>query len=324
MNTPPQTILVYVGLDLLGDALMKLPFVRALRAAYPKAHITWLAGKGRTVFGGSLAPLVTGLIDEVIEDVGIGSHWSELLRRPLPGRHFDLIIDTQRRVLTTLIIKRIRHGRFISSAAKYLLSDGRPPKGVGKPPLMIYQILQLLEVASGAPPRVDAKLGVDPQIEAEADRRLPARDTYVGLSPGAGGKHKCWPLDNYIALGKQLIASGRTPVVFLGPAERDWEEPLRAALPGALFPLDADSSPLLTIALARRMRVVVANDGGAGHLMAAAEVPMISMWGPTDPSKATPITPRLTLIRAQDFGGSAMSDIPVHAVAAEMEKLYLR
>jgi len=43
---PPSSILVYVGLDLMGDALMKMPFVRALRETYPKARITWLAGKG--------------------------------------------------------------------------------------------------------------------------------------------------------------------------------------------------------------------------------------------------------------------------------------
>ena len=36
----PNTILVYVGADLLGDGLIQLPFVRALRAAYPQARIT--------------------------------------------------------------------------------------------------------------------------------------------------------------------------------------------------------------------------------------------------------------------------------------------
>ena len=50
----PETILVYVGLDLMGDGLMKLPFVRALRNAFPDARITWLAGKGRTVYAHEL------------------------------------------------------------------------------------------------------------------------------------------------------------------------------------------------------------------------------------------------------------------------------
>ncbi len=112
----PSSICVYVGLDLVGDGLMKLPFLRALRAAWPDARVTWLAGKGRTVFAHDLAPLAQGLIDEVVEDAGIGSHWLELLRRPLAGRRFDLVIDTQRRVLTSLIVKRIAHGVFVSGA----------------------------------------------------------------------------------------------------------------------------------------------------------------------------------------------------------------
>ena len=48
-RTAVTTVLVYVGLDLIGDGLIKLPFVRALRRAYPDAHLTWLAGKRRTV-----------------------------------------------------------------------------------------------------------------------------------------------------------------------------------------------------------------------------------------------------------------------------------
>ena len=123
----PETILVYVGLDRIGDGLMKLPFVRALRTAYPRARITWLAGKGRTAFADTLKPLVDGLIDEVIEEAGIGSAWSELLVRPLNGRRFDLVLDTQRRLVTSLVLRRIAHGRFISGCAGYLLSDVRPP-----------------------------------------------------------------------------------------------------------------------------------------------------------------------------------------------------
>src|ERR1700730_14403485 len=97
-----MNILVYSGLELLGDGLMKLPFVRTLRKAWPAARITWLAGKGRTVYAGALQPLVRDCLDEVIEAAGIGIAARELLHRPLPGRRFELVIDTQRRVLTTL------------------------------------------------------------------------------------------------------------------------------------------------------------------------------------------------------------------------------
>ena len=98
--------MVYVGFDRLGDGLLKLPFVRGLRSAYPDAHITWLAGKENSVYGGVMADLATGQIDEVIEYAGIGVKPGKLLRRipegPLRGRRFDLIIDTQRTLWTSL------------------------------------------------------------------------------------------------------------------------------------------------------------------------------------------------------------------------------
>jgi len=322
MIVQPSSILVYVGLDLVGDGVMKLPFVRALRAAYPQARITWLAGKGKTVYAGVLAPLVGGLIDEVIQEADIGSRWWELLRRPLGQRKFDLIIDTQRRVLTTLILKRIRHDVFVSSAGDWHLSDLRPSPGWSKPPAMIRQMLEMLELISQKPADCTQPLRLDPILEAEAERRLPAGLTYVGIAPGAGGKHKCWPLDNYIALALRLAKSGRVPVVLLGPAEQQWEGEFRNAVPGALLPLEARSTPPLTIALARRMAVAVANDSGTGHMLAASGVPLISLFGPTTPDKFAPATANLTIIKAQDFAQSeAMQNIPLSSVASAIEAI---
>ncbi|HIJ64059.1 MAG TPA: glycosyltransferase family 9 protein [Rhodospirillaceae bacterium] len=309
------SILVYVGLDLVGDGVMKLPFLRALRAAWPEAHITWLAGQGKTVFAGVLAPLTDHYLDDVIEDAKIGLAWPELLTRPLRGRRFDLILDTQRRLLTTLILRRIRHRTFISGAGGWLLSDRRPPGGRGKPPSMIGQMLALVEAASSRPADPHSALRLDPANDAEAERRLPAGPVYIGFAPGAGGRHKCWPLDNFIALAMRQGKAGRVPVMFLGPQEQSWESEIRDALPDAVFPLDARTAPPLTIALARRLTCAVANDSGAGHMLAAGEIPLISLFGPTSPEKFAPVTRTLTVIRAQTFGGEMMSLIPLSAVA---------
>ena len=93
MDTETKSVLVYVGLARLGDSLLKLPFVRSLREAYPGAHITWIAGKDTSVYAGIMSPFVQGLLDEVIENAGIGLSPQELLRRPLSGRYFDIIFD---------------------------------------------------------------------------------------------------------------------------------------------------------------------------------------------------------------------------------------
>lgn len=323
----PRSVLVYVGLDLMGDALMKMPFVRALRETYPQARITWLAGKGKTVFSGPLAPLVKGLIDEVIEDVGIGSDWSELLRRPLAGRHFDLVIDTQRRVLTTMILRRLRCDTFISGAADFAFSTLRPPRGYKKPTTMIRQILDLIEVASGK--TIEERLAplYDPDSYARATTLLPDGSVYVGLVPGAGGRHKCWPRERFVEIGKRQAARGRVPVVILGPDEIPWHDELKAALPEARFPLQEapaqgiKPTALLTIALAARMKAAVSNDSGGGHLVAAGGVPLVSLWGPTVMEKAPPQTPTLITVLARTFGSTAMEAIPVDAVDAVVEML---
>lgn len=298
---------------------MKLPFLRALRAAFPQAWITWLAGRGDTVFASTLASVVVGLADEVIEQGGVtGREWLPTRAAPMPGREFDLIIDTQRHVRTTLSLRRIEHRVFVSGALGWLLSDRRPPGRRRKQLALIHQLLALVEAASGRPAAFDAApLAIDAATRAEALRLLPDRAdgrAYLGIAPGAAMQHKLWPLDRFLEIGKRLDAAGYVPVVLLGPMEQDWTTKIRETLPQAILPLPADASPLTTIAVCGRLKAAVANDSGQGHLLAAASVPLISLFGPTQAAKFPPMTPRLTVIRAQDFGSDAMSAIPVEPV----------
>jgi ADP-heptose:LPS heptosyltransferase len=310
-----SSILVYVGLDLVGDGLLKLPFVRALRANWPETRIVWCAGKGGSVYATGLATLVAGLIDETLENAGFGSRWSDAFGRPLAGREFDLVIDTQRRLATSLAVRRIRHRTFVSGAAGWILSDGRPKRGT-KPKAMRAQLAQLIEAAGGDPEIAVPALRLPSSVVDSARALLPEGPAYVALSPGAGGRHKCWPLENYLELGRRLHALGRAPVYLLGPGEGEWIEACRN-VPGAVLPLQnaAEISPALTIALAQRCQAAVANDSGGGHMLAAGDVALVSLFGPTDPAKFAPAATRLTVLRAQDFDGAAMDAIPLDAVA---------
>lgn len=326
MSFSPATILVYVGLDAVGDGLMKLPFLRALKAAFPQARVTWMAGKGHTVYGGSLAPLVDGLVSEVLDQAGIGSRVGELFGpRPLRGRHFDLIIDTQRRLLTSLILRRIKHQRFISAAAGFRLSDARPSGGRRRPAAMVAQLLDLVELASGQPARADAPLPGDRATEAEAMRLLPDGATYVGLAPGAGGRNKCWPLDRFASVARHQAQAGRVPVFLLGPAEAEWVASIREQVPQARFPLQeaAAVTPMLTIALGRRMAAAVANDSGTGHMLALSDIALVSLFGPTPADKFAPAARVPVVLRAQSWGGDRMDAIPEAAVLAALDKCLL-
>lgn len=325
MARAPATILVYVGLDRLGDGLLKLPFLRALRAVFPHAHITWLAGKGRSIFAGPLRPLTDGLIDEIIDDSGIGSDPREVLSVPLAPRRFDLVIDTQRRLLTTLILRRIRTGCFISAAAGYAFSDIRPNLGtIRKPAPLGRQLLDLVELASGRPVGRPVSLTLPDALHARAAALLPEAQSYIGLAPGAGGRIKCWPLERYLAVARHVVAQGSVPVFLLGPEEAALQPGVAAQIPTALFPLQTsgdDAGPLLTIALAARLSAAIANDSGCGHLLAAGGARLVSLFGPTPAAKFAPLAARAIVVAAQDFGGATMAAIPVAAVMRALDEI---
>lgn len=330
-DAAPASVLVYVGLDRVGDGLLKLPFVRGLRQAWPGARVTWMAGKETSVYASVLAPLVDGLIDEVIEHAGIGLSPWEVLRRPLHGRRFDLVIDTQRIFWTSVSVWRIRHRAFISPAGKFLLSGAKPAKDYKRPKSMQRELLDLLEIATGRsfPTPKTLDLPITGSLRADAAALLPGGPDYVGIAPGSGGRPKCWPLDRFVALAQDQTRKGRVPVFLIGPGEREWEADLRAAVPAALFPLQADGiearyafSPLFTVALAERFAAGVANDSGVGHMMALGGKPLVCLYGTTVPEKFMPMTDKLTILRAADFGGREMADIPYAAVSAAVDAVF--
>ncbi len=212
----PRTILIYAGQELMGDGFIKLPFARALRAAHPGAHMTWLAGKGRTVFAHELAPLVDGVLDAVIEDAGIGSKAGELIgARPLAGQGFDLVIDTQSRVLTTLIVRRLVHARFVSPAAKFWFSDARPPRGYEKPPHLHHRLFDIAALAVGHAVKDPGPQPLPASFRAEAARLLPGGPipggpTYAAKNAGRSTATSRWRSSRPRAAARPCSSSAPT------------------------------------------------------------------------------------------------------------------
>jgi ADP-heptose:LPS heptosyltransferase len=166
-------------------------------------------------------------------------------------------------------------------------------------------------------------LTVPATLHDHAAALLPEGSGYIGLAPGAGGRIKCWPLERFAALARHAAAHGTVPVFLLGPEEAALRAEL-AGIPTALFPLqDAgdDATPLLTIALAGRLSAAIANDSGCGHLLAAGGAKLVSLFGPTPAAKFAPLATRAIIVAAQDFGSSAMTAIPVAAVARALDEI---
>ena len=308
-----STILVYVGGDLVGDALIKLPFIYALRQNNPRSRITWCYGEFGSVFETLLAPVVETQIDEVVA--------LENLR----SRDFDLVIDTQSEWLTTLKLKRLlSFKRFFSPTFSHYFSDFKPVKGYKSPKRLVDKMLGFLEIMKMASSRAYT-LDLAQEWQEKAAELFPEGKKYIVFAVGAGYRAKCWPQEKYRALARRLQKEGYEPVIILGPQEQDWVAEFQKELPGALYPLQdphiIKQSPLLTIALAQRLTAAVSNDCGIGHMFAAADVPLLTLFGPTTAEKFSPkVTNGLTL-RAQEFGGETMASIPEQAVFEKLQKL---
>ncbi|HEX5775711.1 MAG TPA: glycosyltransferase family 9 protein [Caulobacteraceae bacterium] len=311
------SVLVYSMGEVIGDGLIKLPFVAGLRAAFPDATISWCAAKGSTVYAGALKAVVEGLIDEVVTEGPTGAGPLDWLPwvKPFGGRTFDLVIDTQENVRRSAVAKRAGR-RFVSAARRGDLPDA-----------VVDRLGALLAEAQPGATLLPLTLTNERALQA-AKALLPNGATYVGFAPGAGGRDKRWPLERYIALARAQEARGRTPVFFFGPDEDEDAAATATALPDALFPeaeRDDDftdiKGPLLVIAMASRLAAAVANDAGPGHMLAAGGAPLVSLQ--KDRRKALKFRPaahRLELLIAEDYGDT-MDALPLDAVEQALERL---
>ncbi len=315
-----RTIGVLVGCDLVGDGLIKLPFVRALKSAFPDAKLHWITSHSKTAYSGPLRLLVRGLIDEVHEM----PDW--LLQAPCPYA-FDILIDTRNRWKEALRAKRLPHRYFIAFALRYALSDLRPSPFNRKPPHLVDRLMDVVTLLTRTKPQPQGAINLPADIMAQAERALPDGGSYIGFAPGAGGKTKIWPRENFIAVARTVSDQGFTPVFILGPDEVNWQAELAAAVPAALFPLqdrvafNSGVGVIHTVALGTRLKLTVCNDSGTSHMLAATDCPLVSLFGPTDPAKFAPRVTHRQIIWAKDFGSTEMSAIPVEVVVKAIESL---
>ncbi|MCP5201760.1 MAG: glycosyltransferase family 9 protein [Gammaproteobacteria bacterium] len=287
-NTERRRFLVYVTGDRIGDGLLKYPVLKTFRLAVPEAQLIWVTGRNPSIFKRRLAPLADGLIDEIHECCGLG----ETLFQPIPEglrSKFDVVVCTESRLRAALQLRRLSTSLFICPALRFRLS-ARAPQTDFIAASSYERFRLLMELAAGKELVVEPRIEVAAPFVGEAARRLPGSHIYVGLSPGAGGASKRWPLRNFIGLGRLLAKRGIVPAFFLGPEELAFEAGIREALPSAVFPERMDGSamedsPMLTIALARRMAFSVANDSGGGHLIAAGGQPLLTLYGHTSANK---------------------------------------
>jgi heptosyltransferase-2 len=294
---PQQTILV-IRAGALGDCLLMLPALHALRAHFPQARIDVMGYPPRWEW-----VLGRGLVDSVhtIERPGMHLLFGAGLAVPDRLRSFLGAYDI------ILSYRPDPDGAFERSlnalGARLVLSQ--PPFPPPPPPKIhaadfALQLVARLGVPLPPPAASlslsDAELALA-QPFFTAHQVDPARHPIVVVHPGSGSAAKRWPVENFATLIEALEGQlGARTVIVTGYAEKDILPRLRALIHAAT-PLVAENWSLLpTAALIAQAAVFVGHDSGLTHLAAALRRPTVAIFGPTDPDIWEPRGERVTVV----------------------------
>jgi heptosyltransferase-2 len=145
------------------------------------------------------------------------------------------------------------------------------------------------------PPRLDLPGDWAGQQLARICRALPER--FVAIAPGAVyGPAKAWPAEHYRELARALRDRAGVPVVLVGTAgERTLAEQVRGGAEGILDWCGATDLPGL-VAVLSRAALLVSNDSGAMHVMAALGRPQVAIFGSTSPVWTGPVNAKATVV----------------------------
>ena len=165
----------------------------------------------------------------------------------------------------------------------------------------VHVVEQNVSVAEAVALRKLAVPRVELPRHLEAERRIEQRLTEMAigdfaiLNPGAGWGAKRWPAERYGRVARQLKEFGLDAILNYGPGEENLAREAEAASEGAARAMKCSISEL--IALTRRARLFIGGDTGPMHLAAALRVPVVAIFGPTDPARNGPYATRSVVLR---------------------------
>lgn len=307
----------------IGDAVMTTPALDALRSLYPNGWIAVLARPW-------VEPVLSyhRAVDEVFSCGPVRSHGPFGTRLSLAGslrrRHFDLAILFPNSFDAALLFWLARIPRrlgYSTDVRRSLLTMSVPvPKDRGARH-EVYYYLGLVEALSGregraSPLLADAQVGAsdspsprlslrvppDGEVRSErllADLGLGPDAPLIGFNPGAAyGPAKCWPSGRFAALGEALVRRYACHILVFG-TEREADE-ARAICEGLGsygHNLAGRTSLAEAMALIRRLSLLVTNDSGLMHVGAGLDVPLVAIFGSTNPVTTGPWSSRSLVVR---------------------------
>jgi lipopolysaccharide heptosyltransferase II len=271
----------------LGDVVLTLPAVHALKSRFPEAEIDYLArSTGAEILAGE--PIFSRVFRVPEKDEGVKAAWRII--RDLRGRGYVAAVDFYSNPRSALLTW--------ASGAKLRVGGARP----GRRRLFTHAIHVPGDVRSAIehhlcyvrPLDVDAA-PAKPVLHVTRDERERARarlqnagvpqgpQKTVGLHPGAKWEVKRWPVEFFADLARRLVETHDLRVVVLtGPGEESDQAALRA-LAGSNVSTLAALPVREAAAVVATLDGMVVSDGGMMHVSVAVGTPTVGLFGSSEP-----------------------------------------
>jgi len=329
IDIAPATIrrLLVVRLSAMGDVIHTLPAVNALRKAFPRLHIGWLIeerwaellcapGAARRGPRSSLRPLVDEVHTVDLKGWGKSLFSLSTLQRiakiwnDVREVRYDVAVDLQGAIRSALLA-RWSGARMICGSAEPRESPASlwyTRKVVAQGRHVVEQNLSIadamIETENSARPRmrlaadISFQIPSDPQVEARVGQHMEQHGIgdFAILNPGAGWGAKRWPAERYGEVARALADYRVRSILNYGPGEEKLARAAASASRGTAEVMSCSLTEL--IALTRRARLFIGGDTGPLHLAAALRVPVVAIYGPTDPARNGPYGTHSIVLRS--------------------------
>ncbi|MGH9470858.1 MAG: glycosyltransferase family 9 protein [Terriglobia bacterium] len=292
-----------IRLSSIGDIVNALPAVAALGQTFPAAEITWaVEARYACLLGGNPYVRHTIQLDTLGWRKRLGSPrtWGEIAGgvRALRHTRYDTVVDFQALVKTGLMTWLCRSGRRVGFAAYihrekgaglfYTETVAPPPAGhvIGE----YMALVKRLGAETGGTWQFPLPSPPSARDKIEAELAVAGVREFAIVNPGGGWDAKRWPPANYAVLIARLQDEVPGDVVLTGsPSEESMiREIIRGS--GRARAIYLPTTILQFIALARKAKLFIGGDTGPMHLAAALGVPIVAIYGPTDPARNGPFS----------------------------------
>jgi heptosyltransferase-2 len=312
------------GTNWVGDSVMTVPALRALRRVLPKAQITL-----------AIRPSARGIFSEAdfIDDVLVYDRKGPLSVIPRirewRRREFDLAVLFQNAFEAALIPflagVPIRLGYATESRQALLthrlaLPDWRSSRHEVFYYLYLVTALEqiLFGTSSLCESDLDATIHISENRKTEASELLHAHGVredapVVAICPGSiNSRAKRWPAEAYAALADRLIDSNRQVLLIGSKDEVDVSEAVTSRMRNRPVVLTGKTSLDQITAVLSAVDLIVTNDTGPAHIGAALGRPTIVIFGPTNPLTTRPFSPVAEILRhPPDCAPCMLRDCPI-------------